>query len=179
MSRVAALVLSAAVLSGCGVGLHAQTYQEKGRGDGTSIDLKSILIRNLHVEAPVSGNQLAAGSDAVLTGSIINRGQTADTLTSVTTDAATTVSLALNTPPGAIPRFGDGPVPVVIPAGGAQNSWAATLSGLTKAVRAGEYISVTLSFTNGGQTTLRVPVHSGDAGLGSREVNQEPYGSEG
>ena len=136
MSRVAALVLSAAVLSGCGVGLHAQTYQEKGRGDGTSVDLRSILIRNLHVEAPASGNQLAAGSDAVLTGSIINRGQTADTLTSVTTDAATTVRLD-NFSGGAGFHPPEG-VPIAIPAGGAQNEWSATLTGLTKAVRAGE-----------------------------------------
>lgn len=175
MSRraAAALVLSAAVLSGCGVGLHAQTYKETGRSDGTSVDLDSLVIRNLHIEAPASGSTIPAGSDAVLTGSLVNHGQQADTLTSVTSDAATTVSLT-ETSASAAPTG-----QVAIPAGGAATEWKATLSGLTKDLRAGEYVSVTLSFTNGGQSTLKVPVQTGDAGLENREVDQEPYGSEG
>ncbi|MCW2543080.1 MAG: hypothetical protein JWM40_632 [Frankiales bacterium] len=175
--RAAALVLSAAVLSGCGVGLHAQTYTEKGRQDGSNVDLESILVRNLHIEPAPTGSTIPVGSDAVLTGSIVNRGQAADTLTSVTSDAATSVSLSTTE---TVPRFGGGsPFPLTIPAGGALTDWTATLTGLTKDLRAGEYVTVTLSFTNGGQTTLSVPVHLGDADLANREVDQEPYGSEG
>ena len=165
--RVAALVMTAAALSGCGVGLHAQTYKEQGRQDGTNVDLESILVRNLHIEAAPAADGHAVGADAVLTGSVINRGKTADLLTSVTTDAATTVLLSENDAPA------EG---IAIAPGGAAHSWSATLQGLTKPLRAGRYVTVTLSFDKGGQTTLSVPVHLTEGTLENREVNQEPYG---
>jgi copper(I)-binding protein len=168
--RVAALAMTAAALSGCGVGLHAQTYTEQGRQDGTNVDLQTILVRNLHIEAAPSGDGHAVGADAVLTGSVINRGETADLLTAVTSDAATTVSLTENDAPS------DG---IALAPGGAAHTWSALLQGLTKPLRAGQYVTVTLSFIKGGQTTLSVPVHVTEGQLENREVNQEPYGSEG
>jgi copper(I)-binding protein len=169
-------LLSSALLSGCGVGLQAQTYKETGRNDGSSVDLESVLVRNLHIEPPTSGNTLAAGGDAVLTGTLASRDKATDTLTSVTSPAAASVTLAAGAAP-AVPRFGGGPVGLDVPAGGALTDWTATLTGLAQPLRAGEYVTVTLTFANAGQTTLRVPVHSGDGDLGNREVIQPPYGS--
>jgi copper(I)-binding protein len=176
--RVAALLLTSALLSGCGVGLHSQTYKETGRGDSSSVDLESVLVRNLHIEAPLSGSTLAAGSDAVLTGTLASKGKATDTLTSVTTDAATTVVLqpgGFGTDPG-FPRFGEGSSVVAVPAGGHASEWRAVLQGLTEELRSGEYVSVTLSFRDAGQTTLRVPVHIREGDLENREVIQHPYG---
>lgn len=170
MSRLAAILLSAAVLSGCGTGLQAQTYKETGRSDGTSTNLESLAIRNLHIEPPAADNTHAAGGTATLTGGLINRGSAADTLTSVTTAAAGSVSLV---------QDGQSVSAVQIPAGGAASAWSAVLEGLTAPARAGSYVAVTLTFTSGGRTTLSVPIHIGDAGLGFREVHQEPYGEGG
>lgn len=169
-SRFAAVLLSTALLSACGTGLHAQTYKEQGRTDGTSKDLESVVIRNLHIEPPASGNTHPSGAEAVLTGALINRSEHADTLMSVTSDVAASVSL-----------LQDGkPVPTLsLPASRAVGAWSALLEGLSAPLRAGSYVSVTMTFEGAGRTTLRVPVHIGDAGLGSREVNQEPYGEAG
>ncbi|MCU1587192.1 MAG: hypothetical protein JWN31_685 [Frankiales bacterium] len=168
----AALLLSSALLSGCGVGLHAQTYQETGRGDGTSVDLESVLVRNLHIEPPTTGTEIPAGGDAVLTGTLASRGGATDTLTAVTSDAASTVVVRSSADVGSA-----GAQPVSVAAGAANSTWSAVLQGLTKPLRSGEYATVTLTFANAGQTTLRVPVHVGDANLANRETVQEPYGA--
>lgn len=168
--RLAAVLLTAAVVSGCGTGLQAQTYKESGRSDGTSTDLESLAIRNLHIEPPTSGTTLAAGSSAVLTGSLVNHGDTPETLTTVSTDVAGAVSFTDN---------GQSSTSITIPAGGSSTEWTAVLNGLNAPIPAGTYISVTLEFTNAGRTTLHVPMQIGDASLGSREVEQEPYGEGG
>ena len=168
--RAAAVLLTATVLSGCGTGLQAQTYKETGRSDGASADLEALAIRDLHIEAPTSGTTLAAGSSAVLTGTLVNHGSAQDTLTAVTSDAASTVTLAQDDHPA---------TSIAIPAGGADSTWTATLTGLSAAASAGSYISVTLTFSSAGQTTLQVPVALGNSNLDSREVNQQPYGEGG
>jgi copper(I)-binding protein len=170
VSRLAAVVLSAALLSGCGVGLHAQTYKESGRTDGTSTDLEGLAIRNLHIEPPASGNTLPLGAQAVLTGGLVNHTDSADTLESISTDVAGSASFV---------QDGKAVPSVTVPARGTPGDWRVLLDGLSTPLHAGTYVSVTLTFTNAGRTTLKVPVHIGDGGLGSREVNQEPYGEGG
>ena len=168
-SRLVAVAASAALLSGCGTGLYAHTYQQTGRSDGTSRDLETLALRNLHILPPASGDTHLPGSDAVLTGALVNKGEQADTLTSVTSPAAATVTLTQAGKPVSI---------VQIPAGGTAGEWTAVLTGVTEPLRAGTYVSVTLTFTSGGRTTLTVPVRLGDgqSGLEDREVHQEPYG---
>jgi copper(I)-binding protein len=158
------------VLSGCGVGLQAQTYKEQGRSDSASTNLGDLAVRNLHIEAPATGSTHEAAAEAVLTGALVNRGEQADTLASVTTSGAGTVSLM---------QDGQAVPGIEIPAGGSAQGWTAVLQGLSAPLRSGGYVSVTLSFTSGGRTTLNVPVHIGDGDLDSREVNQEPYGEGG
>jgi copper(I)-binding protein len=164
---VAVAVLSAAVLSACGTGFQAQTYRETGRQDAASTDLDSIAVRNLHVQAPTSGRTLASGGQAVLTGTFVNTGDTADSLLSITTDVASSVTLMID---------GRQVTEVPIPARGTSPAWTAVLDGLTKDLHAGDYVSVTLSFARAGRTTLQAPVRAGNNGLGERPPAQDPYG---
>ena len=168
---VAALLLSSALLSGCGVGLEAQTYKETGRGDSTSVDLEGVSVRNLHIEEPLQGTTIAAGDAAVLLGTFVSKDGAADTLTSVTTDAAESVVLATVEQNQAVQASS-----IAVPAGGVANEWGAVLQGLTAPLRSATYVEVTLTFANAGQTTVRVPVHLGDGELDTREVIQHPYG---
>jgi copper(I)-binding protein len=161
----AALALAAAALAGCGTGMEAQTYQQKGRQDSARADLNQLVVRNLHVQGPLAG-VIPAGGDAVLTGSFVNQGGTADRLRDVTSDLATSVTLTLDGKPV---------TGIPVPAQGASGTWTAVLSGLTRDVRPGEYIPVSLTFATNGRTTLEVPVQTGDNGLIGREVAQDPY----
>lgn len=173
MSRRSTALLAAATvtaaLTGCGTGMQAQTYQQNGRQDSAVADIDQLVIRNLHVQGPAAG-VIPAGGEAVLTGSFINRGTAADRLRDITSDLATTVTLTLD---------GQPVTGIEVPAQGAAGTWTAVLSGLTREVRAGEYIPVTLTFATNGQTKLRVPVQTGDNGLIGREVHQDPYGEHG
>ncbi|MGB8650942.1 MAG: copper chaperone PCu(A)C [Mycobacteriales bacterium] len=168
---VAAVVLSAVVLSGCGTGLHAQTYRETGRSDSAVAEVGSIAVRGLHVEPSTTGNTLAVGDDAVVTGVLVNNGTEDDSLTGAATDAASSI---------AIQQGGVTATSVKVPAGSTSGTdWSLKLSGLTKELQAGEYLSITLVFDKAGRTTLQVPIRAGDNGLSSRTPEQDPYKSEG
>lgn len=169
MSRlvnVAAAAVCAAALSACGTGLQAQTYKEVGRQDGATADLGGLAVRNLYVVAPSDGSVLATGSQAMLTGTFVNAGSADDSLTTLSTDVAGAVSLTVDGAPATA---------VAVPAGGRSGSWTAVLDGLTKDLRAGQYISVTLNFAGAGRTTVQVPVRAGENGLRDRAPAQDPY----
>lgn len=166
LTCVLGAALTVTLLSGCGVGLQAQTYKETGRQDSSSTDLPGLALRNLHVEAPLTTDGvISAGGSAVLRGSFVSTGSTVDTLTAITTDAASSVSLQSGGQPVAS-------VPVL--AGQATSDWSATLAGLTRPLRAGSYVTVTLTFTSAGRTTLSVPIQSGDNGLSQRTPAESP-----
>ena len=171
MSRrsTAAVALTAVVLTGCGTGLNPGTYQQNGRQDSAVADLDPLVLRNVHVQGPTDG-VIPAGGEAVLTGTFLNQGSTPDRLRDVSSELATTVTLTLD---------GQPVTGIPVPPGGAVGTWTAVLSGLTRQVRAGEYIPVTLTFATSGRTTLNVPVQTADNGLADREVAQDPYGEHG
>ncbi len=172
MSRrpVIAALLSTALLSACGTGLQAKTYQEIGRQDGAVADLggaTGIAVRHLHVEPPASGSALEIDGNASVTGGLVNNGSSADALVGASSEAARDVTLLVDGTPT---------TEVAIPAGGATpTTWSLSLTGLTRAVHAATYISVTLEFQRAGRVTLQVPVYAGDNGLGDREAAQDPY----
>ncbi|MCW2601021.1 MAG: LpqE protein [Frankiales bacterium] len=163
---VAALALSAAVLSACGTGLQAQTYKETGSENGASTTFGGVAVRNLHVTPPPTGSVITTASQAVLSGVLINESAAEDSLVRASSDAAGTATLMEGAKPAtsvSIPPAS--PVTVSI-----------TLSGLTKELRAGDYVTVTLEFSSAGRTTLQVPVRAGDNGLITRPTQQDPYG---
>ncbi|MGZ6825292.1 MAG: copper chaperone PCu(A)C [Mycobacteriales bacterium] len=164
---VSTVALSAALLSACGTGLHAQTYKEVGRADGASTNLQALQVRNLHIAPPDTAGGTITGT-ATVVGTLVNNGGTADALVSASTDAASSASLTDNGQPA---------TQVAVPANGlAPGTWAITLTGLTQPLRPGSYITMTLVFDKAGRTTLQVPVRAGDNGVSGRDQLQDPYG---
>lgn len=168
-----AAVVSAALLTGCGTGLEARTYQETGRTDGVLADVggrSGIAVRHLHIAAPATGEAHEAGSTAFVVGGLVNNGASGDALTGASSTVAAAVSLLVD---------GSPTTQVALPArGAAPQTWAIALSGLTRALAPATYVEVTLQFAKAGRVTLRVPVEPGDTGLEHREEAQDPYHAE-
>ena len=164
----AALVTGALLLSGCGTGLQATTYtKEKAPRDFAVASVADLAVRNLAIAPPATGDTFAKGDTATLSGAVINTGTQDDELIGVETDAAGASSLLV-----------DGkPVPSVpVAAGTDASSWTASLTGLTRELRAGQYVTVTLVFAKAGRLSdLQVPVRAGDTGLDTRPAAQDPY----
>jgi copper(I)-binding protein len=164
---VAVLAVSAAALSACGTGLQAQTYREVGRQDGASITVDKIAVRDLHVVPPLTGASIPKYETAVVSGVLVNEGDTADALVGASTDSAATATLEDGGQPStSIP---------LLPHGMA-TTWTINLRGLTKPLEGGRFINVTLTFNRARQTTLQVPIRAGDTGLAQRTPEQNPYG---
>jgi copper(I)-binding protein len=170
---VLALLLSAALLSGCGTGLHSRTYREHGRQDGAIANVggrSGIAVRNVHLTPPATGSTYGVGSTAFLTGGLVNGSGTADALVGATSDVAGAVTLLVDDTPT---------TEVAIPAhGAATTTWALALSSLTRPVSVATYVTVTLEFRSAGRVTLQVPVFAGDNGLQNRTPEQNPYSVE-
>lgn len=166
-TTVAAVAVSAALLSACGTGLEAQTYKEVGRQDGGSATSQDVAVRNLYANPPLTGSTIPTDQPAVLTGFLVNTGDTADSLVSASSDVAATTALQEEgkpTPSVAIPARGH-----------STTTWSIVLTGLTKELHAGEYVSVTLTFARAGRTTVQAPIRAGDNGLLDRKPAQDPY----
>lgn len=146
-ARAAALALVLGLgLSGCGAGLRAQTYQERATSDATNEAVGAIAVRNLRVLPPSGGESYAVGSTARVAFVLVNEGPEADRLTDVTTDAAGGVALV-------------GPAPqLTVPAQGTVSDYAFELRGLTRELRPGQYVQMTLTFADNGSETMLVPV---------------------
>jgi copper(I)-binding protein len=140
-------------LTACGVGLDPQTYRERTTQDATNGQVGGIALRNVAIAPPDAGQkEIGVGKDAQLTLSIVNPGSESDTLTGVATGAASST------------RFVDGSghevSEVAVPAKGAAEAgeFGVVLVGLTKPLRPGMYVEVTLSFATNGRIKLDVPV---------------------
>jgi hypothetical protein len=159
----AALLASGLLLSGCGTSLQATTYTKESQPrDFAPASVGDLALRNLSIAAPAQGLTFKAGEHVTLTGSVVNTGTEADTLTGITTAAADAVTL---TPPS-----------VPVPAGGDADTWTADLV-LKSDLAVGSYVKVVLTFSRAGTTQeLSVPVRSGDNDLGGRGAEQDPYG---
>ena len=166
---LAAGVLLPVVLTSCGVGRNAETYRERSTIDAVDASVGSLELRNVAIDPPAAGeSELAAGKDARLTLSIVNTGDSADTLSSVSSPAASSAELSSGTgsssgasaAASASPSAGSPAGGVGIPARAAVGSGAfsVTLRGLTAAVRPGQSIPVTFVFGSGSQQQLNVPV---------------------
>ena len=164
---LAAVLVSAALVSACGTGLEAQTYKQRRAYDATLVDLDDLKVRNLAIEAVSEADGAPTGGGALLTGVVVNDGTTDDALVGVQTDVANDIQLV----------SAAGASQLDIPAGGTSGTdWAVQLSGLTRPVKVGEYVTITLEFAKAGRTTVKVPVRAGDNGLKDRQAEQDPYG---
>lgn len=137
------------------MGRNPETYRERPTVDAADANLGGLQLRNVAVLPPADGaTELAAGKDAMLTLSIINTGDAADKLTSVTSPAASSVEL--------VDGKGGTSTGVDVPALGAigASDFSVTLRGLTAAIRPGQSIPVTFVFSSGSQQRLDVPVRT-------------------
>jgi copper(I)-binding protein len=164
--NVAALAAAAALLSACGTGLAAKTYSETGRRDSGDADLGTIAVRNVHIDEPATQNVVAAGAEATVSGVIVNSGTTDDALVGASSPVAASARL----------KEGAADVAVIpVPAKGTASTWRIVLTGISKPLRAGQFISLTLEFKDAGHTTIQVPVRAGNNGLDTRPEAQNPY----
>jgi copper(I)-binding protein len=140
-------------LTACGVGLDPQTYRERTTQDATNAQAGALALRNVAIQPPAEGDkELAVGKDAQLTLSIVNPGVDQDTLTGVSTAAASATRL--------VDGSGHEVTSVEVPAEGAAEAadFGVVLVGLTKALRPGMYVDVTFAFATNGKLKLSVPV---------------------
>jgi copper(I)-binding protein len=140
-------------LTACGVGLDPQTYRERTTQDAVNAEAGDLALRNVAIQPPADGEaELGVGKDAQLTLSIVNPSATPDTLTGVTTAAASSTRL--------VNGSGHEVTSVEVPAQGAAQAgdFGVVLVGLTKPLRPGQYVDVTFAFRNSGRLTVSVPV---------------------
>lgn len=92
IGRAGAVVLGTALgallLSGCAAGQDAQTINQRPPIDGASAVAGSIAVRAAGLAAPTGGSSYAKGGTAQLELVLVNNGTSDDTLTSVTSPAA-------------------------------------------------------------------------------------------
>ena len=152
--RLAApLALGALALTACGVGLDPQTYKERTTQDATNAQAGDLALRDVAIAPPAKGeSELGVGTDAQLTLSIVNPSGDKDTLTGVSSPAASGAKL--------VDGSGHEVTSVDVPAEGAAEAgdFGVVLLGLTKPLRPGMYVDVTFAFTTNGKLTISVPV---------------------
>ena len=140
-------------LTACGVGLDPQTYRERTTQDATNAQAGGLALRNVAIQPPDQGQaEVGVGMDAQLTLSIVNPGTQQDTLTRVSSPAASATKL--------VDSSGHEITSVEVPSEGAAEAgdFGVVLVGLTKAIRPGMYVDVTFSFATNGRLELSVPV---------------------
>jgi copper(I)-binding protein len=138
-------------LAGCGVGLDPQTYRERTTQDAANAQAGALALRNVAIQPPAAGEtDIAAGQDAQLTLAVVNGTEESDTLTGVSTAAASSTRLVDST--GHAVTFVD------VPARGSADAFGVVLIGLTKALGPGMYVDVTFVFANNGRMKVNVPM---------------------
>jgi len=146
-----ALVAVSAVLavSACGASLDAQTYQERNNAESTNAAVGALALRNVAVQAPRTGEGYAAGEDATVVLTVTNAAPEQDRLVEATSSAAREVVVVA----------GDAERPLVVPGLGSTGGFVTLeLRDLTRPLRPGEYVDLTLRFARSGSTELLVPI---------------------
>jgi copper(I)-binding protein len=165
--RVVAVAVAAAslTLTGCAAGQHAQTVNQKPAVDGVTADSGSVGIRYAGVAAPENGKSWDAGANVPLELVIVNNGLKDDTLTGVSSAAASAVIVSGG--PIDIPAGSTTPAaikPLVIPAGrsievGLSNTDAGILlQGAKTPLFPSQTVPVTLTFKSGAQIDAMLAV---------------------
>lgn len=169
------LVLACVVVlgAGCAAGQQAETAHESPAMDAAvGTDVGALALRAVAIQAPLIGTSYPKGAAAPLTAVFVNTGTTPETLTGVSTTAATgwrvypsqaafLAGSAAATATGATPSTS---THVIIPAGtrvgfGVPNTTRVlSLTGLTDTLFTAQTVQITFTFANAGSTTVFVPV---------------------
>ncbi|MFC5820122.1 copper chaperone PCu(A)C [Nonomuraea harbinensis] len=149
----AAAFLAAPVLAGCSVGFDANTTKPYAPVEAAALinqgayGKQSIHVPQAFILGPEPGGSIPWRGSVPVHLTMLNNGDSPDTLQSVSAGDAASAKLA---------------APVQLPVGQLVKAEAATpqitLEGLSKALRGGEALRLDLQFANAGTITLDVPV---------------------
>ena len=143
---VAAVVAAVLALSGCAAGQVSQTADQVAGVDGANGTVGYLGVRNA-VLAVTTNSAYAKGANAPLQLWVSNAGTQPDTLSSITTPAATSVQInGIKIIPGQTLRDFTG------------TRSAITLQGLTSKITYGQAVPVTFVFATAGSLTVNVPI---------------------
>jgi copper(I)-binding protein len=148
---VPALAVALALgLTGCGSGLKAQNYLERTVADATNDAVGALALRNVFVQPPRGAQGIyTVGQDARINLTVVNEGTEGDRLVQATTDAASSVAVAA--PNGQAGALTVGPLATT-------SNYSLVLRGLTRDLRPGEYVNLSLTFQVNGTQEMLVPI---------------------
>lgn len=150
LRTAAAVLLLPLALTSCGSNREPLTYGDRDQGDAAQAVAEDVAVLNLRVLPPAEGLVHPAGSDARVGLTLVNEAEEDDALLSATTDAAASVALTVDTKP--VDRM-----PVAArkssPAG-----YSLVLRGLTRELRSGQTIRLSLVFERAPKLDISVPV---------------------
>jgi copper(I)-binding protein len=155
-----ALIAACLTLTGCAAGKISQTADQVSGVDGASGTVGAITVLNARLAQPTNENGYTQGSNGRLLLWISNDSITADTLSQVSTPAATSVRIAGDaTIPGnyLVDLSGVGGTQVIV-------------TGFTQAVPFGQDIPMTFSFATAGSLDLNIPLAIPSDRSGARET---------
>lgn len=139
--------LAAALLSGCGAGLEAQTYQPRAAGDSSSLTVDGLAIRHVHVEAPEENSGWAKGDDAEVAITVVSQKATDDRLVSASSPLAESVDVDAPGEEFQVPSYGSSDPEAKL-----------VLRGFTQAAPSASYVPITLVFASGTRAVVNAPV---------------------
>ncbi len=143
---VVAVLAAALTLSGCAAGQISQTANQVAAIDGANGTVGRISVLNALLATP-SGSDYAKGADVPLQVWVSNAGVGTDTLTTITTPAASSVQIS-----------GTATIPGQSLADFSGTKVKLTLKTLTANLTYGKSVPVTFAFTSAGTVTINVPV---------------------
>jgi copper(I)-binding protein len=152
-------VLGAMVLAGCGAGQTAQTSSTRPSIPGVNADAAGILVRNAVVPFAPEGYQ--QGGDATVELSIANAGREPVRLVGLTSEGAASVTVTSATPIGAPAPSPDGGGEAEAEVEVAPGDFVAVtlqLTGLREALNGIGSVPLALTFDNGAELPLAVPM---------------------
>lgn len=148
------------ILTGCGSGQISQVADQVAAVNGTSADVKNMVLRNVHIQATQSGDFLQPGKTVPLVFVAANNSPDVnDKLVSITSEV------------GKVTLTGDGAVPagsalVVGVKGQAEPMTSVTPTTaevtLDKPITNGLSYNFTFNFEKAGQVTVAVPLSAGE-----------------
>ena len=156
----AGLAACGLILTGCSAGQISQTSTQEAAVNGTSANVKTIALRNVHIKATQTSDFLQPGTVVPLLFVAANSSPDVDdTLVSITSDV------------GSIALTGDASVPadgiLVVGAGEKAEPMAAAAAPaaavtLAKPITNGLTYNFTFTFAKSGTATVAVPISAGE-----------------
>ena len=148
------------ILTGCGAGQISQTATQEAAVNGTSANVKTMALRNVHIQAAQTSDFLQPGAVVPLLFVAANESPDVnDKLVSITSDV------------GSIALTGDASIPaagVLVVGGGTQaepmGATAAPAAAVTlaKPITNGLTYNFTFTFDKSGTATVAVPISAGE-----------------